>query len=40
MARVRANGIEGMGHDMPEGAWPTLVNAISEHTAKAEPRRA
>jgi pimeloyl-ACP methyl ester carboxylesterase len=32
--------IEGMGHDMPEGAWPTLVNAISEHTAKAEPRRA
>jgi len=32
--------IEGMGHDLPEGAWPTLVGAISEHTAKAEARRA
>jgi pimeloyl-ACP methyl ester carboxylesterase len=31
--------IEGMGHDLPEGAWPQLVGAISEHTAKAEPRR-
>jgi pimeloyl-ACP methyl ester carboxylesterase len=32
--------IEGMGHDMPEGAWPTLVGAISEHTTKAEAKRA
>ncbi len=24
--------IEGMGHDLPEGAWPRLVDAISEHT--------
>ena len=31
--------IEGMGHDLPEGAWPTLVGAISEHTAKAEAQR-
>jgi pimeloyl-ACP methyl ester carboxylesterase len=31
--------IEGMGHDLPEGAWPRLVGAISEHTAKAEARR-
>jgi pimeloyl-ACP methyl ester carboxylesterase len=31
--------IEGMGHDLPEGAWPTLVGAISEHTAKADARR-
>jgi pimeloyl-ACP methyl ester carboxylesterase len=31
--------IEGMGHDLPEGAWPELVGAISEHTAKAEARR-
>jgi pimeloyl-ACP methyl ester carboxylesterase len=30
--------IEGMGHDLPEGAWPRLVGAISEHTAKAEAR--
>jgi pimeloyl-ACP methyl ester carboxylesterase len=31
--------IAGMGHDLPEGAWPQLVGAISEHTAKAEARR-
>jgi pimeloyl-ACP methyl ester carboxylesterase len=31
--------IEGMGHDLPEGAWPQLVGAISEHTAKAEATR-
>jgi pimeloyl-ACP methyl ester carboxylesterase len=31
--------IAGMGHDLPEGAWPTLVGAISEHTAKAEAQR-
>jgi pimeloyl-ACP methyl ester carboxylesterase len=31
--------IEGMGHDLPEGAWPQLVGAISEHTSKAEARR-
>ena len=31
--------IEGMGHDLPEGAWPTLIGAISEHTAKAEAGR-
>ncbi|MEE8400165.1 MAG: alpha/beta hydrolase [Desulfobacterales bacterium] len=26
--------IEGMGHSMPEGAWPQIVGAISEHTRK------
>jgi pimeloyl-ACP methyl ester carboxylesterase len=31
--------IAGMGHDLPDGAWPTLVGAISEHTAKAEASR-
>jgi len=31
--------IEGMGHDLPEGAWPQLVGAISEHTTKAEAAR-
>jgi pimeloyl-ACP methyl ester carboxylesterase len=30
--------IEGMGHDLPEGAWPQIVGAISEHTTKAEAR--
>jgi len=28
--------IEGMGHDFPEGAWPRIIGAIGEHTAKAE----
>jgi pimeloyl-ACP methyl ester carboxylesterase len=32
--------IEGMGHELPEGAWPRLLDAISEHTAKAEAARA
>jgi pimeloyl-ACP methyl ester carboxylesterase len=32
--------IDGMGHDMPEGAWPQLVGAISEHTTKVEASRA
>ena len=31
--------IEGMGHDLPEGAWPRIVGAISEHTGKAEVGR-
>jgi pimeloyl-ACP methyl ester carboxylesterase len=31
--------VDGMGHDLPEGAWPTLVGAISEHTAKSEAAR-
>jgi pimeloyl-ACP methyl ester carboxylesterase len=31
--------IAGMGHDLPEGAWPQLVGAIGEHTAKAEAAR-
>jgi hypothetical protein len=29
--------IEGMGHDAPHGgAWPQIIDAISEHTRKAE----
>jgi pimeloyl-ACP methyl ester carboxylesterase len=29
--------IEGMGHDLPPaGAWPRIVEAIAEHTRKAE----
>ena len=29
--------IEGMGHDLPRGAWPQLVEAIVEHARAAEP---
>jgi pimeloyl-ACP methyl ester carboxylesterase len=27
--------IEGMGHDMPVGAWPQIVDAIAAHAGKA-----
>ena len=27
--------IEGMGHDLPEEAWPEIVEAISAHTSAA-----
>src|SRR5215210_1182065 len=27
--------IEGMGHDLPRGAWPRIVNAIVENAARA-----
>jgi pimeloyl-ACP methyl ester carboxylesterase len=30
--------INGMGHDMPEGAWPEIVDAISNHTMRAGAR--
>lgn len=34
--------IAGMGHDLPRGAWPTIVDAIDAHARKAmpTPRRA
>ena len=28
--------VEGMGHDMPRGAWPQLIDAISEHARAAD----
>jgi pimeloyl-ACP methyl ester carboxylesterase len=33
--------IEGMGHDLPRGAWPQIVDAIAENAARAgEPAAA
>jgi pimeloyl-ACP methyl ester carboxylesterase len=32
--------IEGMGHDLPEAAWPQLIEAISAHARAAEPQHA
>jgi pimeloyl-ACP methyl ester carboxylesterase len=29
--------IEGMGHDLPRGAWPQILDAIVETTARATP---
>jgi len=27
--------IEGMGHDLPRGAWPQILDAIVENAARA-----
>ena len=27
--------IEGMGHDLPVGVWPTIVDAVSNLTERA-----
>jgi pimeloyl-ACP methyl ester carboxylesterase len=32
--------VEGMGHDLPRGAWPQLVEAIAEHAGAADESRA
>ena len=32
--------IEGMGHDLPRGAWPQLLDAISEHARAVDGARA
>jgi pimeloyl-ACP methyl ester carboxylesterase len=31
--------IEGMGHDLPRGAWPRIVDAIAEHARAADGAR-
>jgi pimeloyl-ACP methyl ester carboxylesterase len=32
--------VEGMGHDLPRGVWPRLLDAISEHARAADGARA
>jgi pimeloyl-ACP methyl ester carboxylesterase len=32
--------VEGMGHDLPEAAWPQLVDAIAAHAQAADQARA
>jgi pimeloyl-ACP methyl ester carboxylesterase len=32
--------IEGMGHDLPRGVWPQIIDAISEHARAADGARA
>jgi pimeloyl-ACP methyl ester carboxylesterase len=34
---ARLELVPGMGHDLPPGAWPTLVRAITENARRAEP---
>ena len=31
--------IEGMGHDLPRGAWPQILGEIESNAAGATPRR-
>ena len=40
LAGSRLLVIEGMGHDLPRGAWPQIVTAIAKSTAQAEHARA
>jgi pimeloyl-ACP methyl ester carboxylesterase len=32
--------VDGMGHDLPEGAWPQLIDAIAEHARSADGAQA
>jgi hypothetical protein len=29
--------VEGMGHDLPRGAWPRIIDAILENIRRAAP---
>lgn len=44
VARLAPEGaflpVAGMGHDLPQPLWPTIVAAIARHAARAERRRA
>jgi pimeloyl-ACP methyl ester carboxylesterase len=31
--------IEGMGHDLPRGVWPRIIDAVSEHARAADGAR-
>jgi len=33
---ARMELIEGMGHDLPPGAWPRIVDLIAEHARAAD----
>jgi pimeloyl-ACP methyl ester carboxylesterase len=33
---ARMMTVEGMGHDLPRPIWPQLIDAIAEHTARAD----
>jgi pimeloyl-ACP methyl ester carboxylesterase len=32
--------IEGMGHDLPRGVWPQIIDAVAEHARAADGARA
>jgi hypothetical protein len=37
---ARLETVAGMGHDLPRGAWPRLVEMIDGHIRTATARRA
>ena len=37
IANARLELIDGMGHDLPRGVWPRLVDLIAEHAQSAAP---
>ena len=37
---ARLMEIEGMGHDLPRGVWPMILDAVSEHARAADGARA
>ena len=37
---ARLMKIEGMGHDLPRGVWPQIIDAVSEHARAADGARA
>jgi pimeloyl-ACP methyl ester carboxylesterase len=36
---ARLKMIEGMGHDLPRGVWPIILDAIAEHARAADGAR-
>ena len=37
---ARLQLVKGMGHDLPRGAWPQIIDAIAAHAARAGTREA
>jgi pimeloyl-ACP methyl ester carboxylesterase len=35
IADARLVVVPGMGHDLPEGAWPTIIGAIADNARRA-----
>ncbi len=33
---ARLELVEGLGHDLPPGAWPRIIDAIAANAARAE----
>ena len=31
--------IEGMGHDLPRGVWPQIIDGVAEHARAADGAR-